>query len=483
MIQLRLVHTIFFWLFCAIVASLLTNAGIASWHLGDGFSEYLNGRDTKRLEKFATLVEEEIQRLGSVEKLRENSHAMPRLLHKFAEREGLNVHRPKPPPQSSLHGLPGEGPPPGDADAFGHRVSIYDLTGSPIAGPPIDENLAGVKKLPIRLQANDVATLRLRPILYSNHEIENRFLRSQYVWMAISSALLTLVAMIFAWLASRRWVAPLGEIHRAIETIARGQHQPKLIVSRSDEIGDVMRNVNALATTLTEMQQSRRRWIADVSHELRTPLSNLKCELEALGDGIIPLTKNSIKSLADEIDRMSGLVNDLHLLSVADRAELRCNLAPTDLNELVPKIVNIYKEKSSRNGLSIEMQSLCPSNGVVSVDGHRVEQLLVNLLENSFKYTKAPGRVSVSVRSNDNDIELVVEDTEPGVSSKEIEKVFEPLFRGETARLNRASGSGLGLAICTAIAKAHGARIFAEPSQLGGLKVGVAFSKRLKLAS
>ena len=104
-------------------------------------------------------------------------------------------------------------------------------------------------------------------------------------------------------------------------------------------------------------------------------------------------------------------------------------------------------------------------------DAVRISQLLANLLENSLRYTEVPGLVQVTARALAAAIEIRLDDTPPGVPEGDLERLFDPLYRVDPSRSRAFGGSGLGLAIAKAIAQAHGGRLRAEPSSLGGLAV------------
>jgi two-component system sensor histidine kinase BaeS len=212
--------------------------------------------------------------------------------------------------------------------------------------------------------------------------------------------------------------------------------------------------------------------MADISHELRTPLAVLRGEAEALMDGVRPLTKAAVASLHEDVLRLNALVDDLHLLAMADLQRLPCRLADCDGAELVRDTVRRFESRANAAGLTLTCDVLALHIAVLW-DPARIEQLLGNLLENSLRYTDAPGRIDVAVTVEGNELRLSVADSAPGAGVVDITRLFEPLYRADDARGRHNGGSGLGLAICEAIVQAHGGRIAAQPSILGGLLVTV----------
>jgi two-component system sensor histidine kinase BaeS len=119
-----------------------------------------------------------------------------------------------------------------------------------------------------------------------------------------------------------------------------------------------------------------------------------------------------------------------------------------------------------------------PAAPAVHWDASRIEQLLANLMENSLRYTDAPGQVRIRMAQAGAMLSVVVEDSSPGVPESQLAQLFEPLYRGDAARARQHGGSGLGLAICAAIARAHGGRMSASVSALGGLCIAVTLPQR-----
>jgi two-component system sensor histidine kinase BaeS len=118
-----------------------------------------------------------------------------------------------------------------------------------------------------------------------------------------------------------------------------------------------------------------------------------------------------------------------------------------------------------------------PEAGRAHWDAQRIEQLLSTLLENSLRYTDAPGRVALACAARGQWLEITVDDTAPGVPEPQLERLFDPLFRLEGSRSRHSGGSGLGLAIARAIAASHGGRIAARRSPLGGLGITLALPR------
>lgn len=482
--RLRLVHTLSLLLLAAVSVAVLAMGSVMAWNLRNGFTDFLAARDVERLEQFVTLVERSAEQAGGSVALSQHRLDMRTLLQEFAQREGGPADRPHPPAPRGAGGPGGpsgreappdraQEPPPAGPDGFGRRVAVYGLDGRPLLGRPLPPGAGPVLERPIRLQGELVAWARMLRVAPVPDAVETRFLRSQYLGIAAVAAALLLLALVSAWWLARHWVRPLVAIQDATSRIARGELDVRLHIERSDEIGDVVRNVNRMAEGLKRLEGSRRRWVADISHELRTPLAVLRGEIEALVDGVRPLQREAVLSLQEEVLRLGALVDDLHLLAMSDLQALPCHFTDADAVQIVQRVLQRFATRAAALGLTLSCDTAALAALPVRWDGARIEQLLGNLLENSLRYTDAPGRVLLALRRAQDHITIDIDDSAPGVPAADLPRLFEPLYRADAARSRHRGGSGLGLAICDAIVRAHGGRILAQASRLGGLRVRI----------
>ena len=484
--RLRLVHKLSLLLLSAVLLSVLAMGGVMAWNLRNGFADFLAARDIERLTQFASIVENAVAQGGGIEVLTEQRLDMRELLDRFALTQGVTPQsRPDPPRSRARSGRPEtnedeprRGPPPRRPDGFGSRVSVIDLDGEILLGRPPPPDARTHFDQAIRYGGKVIAFARLQVGDPVPDAVETRFLRSQYVGIVAVSLALVLLALACAWWLARRWVRPLLAVQVATTRIARGEFDVRLGDEldgngRQDEIGDLVRNVNQMAEGLQRLEGARRRWVADISHELRTPLAVLRGEIEALVDGVRPMHAEAMQSLKEEILKLGALVDDLHLLAMSDLQALPCQFADEDAVRIVETVVSRYSDRAASAGLSLTLETPIATSISVLWDRARIEQLLVNLLENSLRYTDAPGRIVLTLKQRGGHVILGVADSAPGVATADLSRLFEPLYRADAARSRHRGGSGLGLAICDAIVRSHGGRIQAAQSALGGLAVHI----------
>ena len=466
--RLRLVHTLSLTLLAFAGLAVLALGGLTAWNLRNGFGSYLAARDVQHLGRFAGVVEAAVAREGGLQALQQGRLDLRELLDEL-----------KPP---GLLGPthPPAGRPPAGPDRFGERVQVVGLDSRVLAGrslPPGNGGAGSLIERPVRLNGEVVARVRMRPAPLVPEGGEARFLHDQYRVIAASAAGLIALALLTAALLARRWTRPLAAVQDATQRLAQGELTVRLaagpdLAGRGDEIGDVVRNVNRMAEGLARLEGARRRWLADISHELRTPLTVLRGDIEALQDGVRPLSREAIGVLHEEVLRIGKLVDDLHLLATSDLQVLPCHFETTDAPDLLRRVVQRFEGRASAAGLRLDLQLSDPLAALaVHWDASRIEQLLANLMENSLRYTDAPGQVLIGLQQAHARVIVVVEDSSPGVADAQLRHLFEPLYRSDAARARQQGGSGLGLAICQAIALAHGGRLVASASALGGLRI------------
>ncbi len=261
--------------------------------------------------------------------------------------------------------------------------------------------------------------------------------------------------------------------------IAQGRLGTRVRVRGQDELATLARTFNHMATRLDRVESSRRAWLADVAHELRTPLAAMRAEIEALQDGVRTFDDRTALRLHRQVMRLGQLVDDLRL-SMSDTA------VPLDAAEtvrplvLVDEAVASMRERFAQAGIALETTWPLGAAPVPEVlgDTRRLHQVVMNLLENSLRYTDAGGRLRVSRAPPEDtpagELLLWFDDTAPGVDEAERPLIFERLYRCEGSRDRMLGGSGLGLAICRSVVLAHGGRIEADASPLGGLRIALA---------
>jgi len=310
----------------------------------------------------------------------------------------------------------------------------------------------------------------VKPVVVSRMQ-DKRFIQQQFKVFSIISLLVLAIATLVATLFSRRISLPLTTLAKNAQALAAGDYSRRIPVASRDEIGQLCNSFNLLGEALDAHQQSQAHWVADISHEIRTPLSVWKMQIEAMQDGIRPLNQESLALLYGKSLELSKLIDDLFELSLSDVGALSYHKDKLSIGPLLKTCIEHYQVKAQLAGLVLKDCIDSSLNVSVLADANRLQQLVSNILENSFRYTHTGGLVTVKLSADDTRVNIIIDDSAPGILAGQEDKIFNRLYRIESSRSRDTGGAGLGLAICKNIVSAHQGTITAEPSALGGLQI------------
>jgi two-component system sensor histidine kinase BaeS len=370
-------------------------------------------------------------------------------------------------------GEAGPNQPPPDPMGFAGRLSILDANDHPVIGPP---TTPGAIERVLLNHGSKIGTLRLAPIRAVSGNSEGtealRFIQNQIHTILWLAGVLLVLAILLAAMLARHFLRPVSALREVTQQLAQGQFEARAPVMNQDELSELAHHVNDMAQALQDNEARRRKMLADISHELRTPLSVMRGEIEAIQDGVRKSGPQALNSLHGEVLRLNKLIDDLHQLSMADSGHLQCRREQCDLVPLLSTIGQRYLPRAAQANLGLKLQ-LPPTGVVIDGDPDRLTQVFTNLLENSLRYTDGGGSIVLSVRTNAKRVQILVEDSAPGVATEALPRLFERLYRTDAARTRTSGGSGLGLSICQALIQAHGGQINALASPLGGVRIQI----------
>ncbi|MFO7679787.1 MAG: ATP-binding protein [Chloroflexota bacterium] len=270
------------------------------------------------------------------------------------------------------------------------------------------------------------------------------------------------LALVFGGLIAWRVVRPLRRLTAAAQGIAAGDLAQRVDISPGDEMGDLALAFNQMAERLSRAEVLRRQMTADIAHELRTPLTVIQGNIEALQDGVFPLSIEALDPILDKTALLNRLVEDLRQLTLAETGQLSLDKQPTDLHALTLQTIEAFQPAAVERSIMLEIDS--PSHlPLVQADRQRVQQVLMNLLSNALRYTPDGGTITVRLAAG-KQMRVVVQDQGPGISPDALPNVFERFYRVEQGRTRATdgSGSGLGLAVARSLVEAHGGQIGVE---------------------
>lgn len=278
-----------------------------------------------------------------------------------------------------------------------------------------------------------------------------------------------LLALASTALLARRLLRPVEELTVIAREMGGGDLSRRAVVRSRDEIGELARTFNDMADGLQRIERLRRNTVDDVAHELRTPLTNIRGQLEALQDGLLPPDRAVIDSLHQETLLLQRIVDDLQELALAEAGQLRLEPQVLALRDEVERAAQPLFAVAAPAGPALSL-AIAPDL-TVRADPVRLGQILRNLLQNAVAHTPPGGTISVAAAAAGagvdgggaaGTVEVVVRDSGSGIPAADLPLIFERFYRGDRSRARATGGAGLGLAIARQLVQAHGGTIRAE---------------------
>jgi heavy metal sensor kinase len=291
----------------------------------------------------------------------------------------------------------------------------------------------------------------------------DRLARHILVLLALGIPLVVAVAAAGGYLVARQALRPVEQIARTAEVITQHNLSERLPVARTgDELERLSIALNHMITRLDDALGNSKRFVADASHELRTPLTVIQGELENLAaDPQLPAeVRDRVGSTLEEVERLGKIVQKLFALSRLDAGEAQEEWLRLDLSALAAATSDQMLLLAEDRNIKVTRDAGEPVH--VMGDRARLKQVVVNLLDNAFKYTPPGGSVRLRVYRDAGQGVLEVADTGMGIPPEAVPLVFERFFRVDRERSAGEGGAGLGLAIVRSICAAHGGRVDVE---------------------
>ncbi|MCR8982526.1 sensor histidine kinase [Brevibacillus laterosporus] len=269
-----------------------------------------------------------------------------------------------------------------------------------------------------------------------------------------------LLAIGITWIMALLFSRPLIMMQQATKKIAIGELETRLDIHSKDEIGDLAAAINNLAADLQRYRDTRQEFFANISHELRTPITYL--------EGYAKVLKNRLYTTEEEKDRyldiiyqegvrIQHLVDDLFELAKMEEGKVSLSMEWVDLKDVVDQAVQTVSLKAKEKGLELVVHPF-ESVPLIRGDGMRMEQIVLNLLENAVRYTEK-GHIDVHLHCTSSTLSLSIEDTGIGIPEDELPYIFDRFYRVEKSRSRETGGTGLGLSIVKKLVELQGGSI------------------------
>jgi len=287
-----------------------------------------------------------------------------------------------------------------------------------------------------------------------------------------------LLAFLIVAVAMRRFILiPLEKMSTSVRQIADGDLDIQLPSSKISEIAEVQNGFDVMVDSLkksiqkqVELEAERRFVITAVAHDLRTPLFALRGYLDGLEQGIADSPEKKAKYLAvckEKSAQLDRLVEDLFTFAKTEYQEMELSEKMIDLSLVLKNSIESLSLQAQQKGISIITDHLT-SDCNIKGDAHLLERAMNNLIDNAVRHTPRNGKIFISCNREVNQVTFTIQDTGEGFSTEDLQRVFEPLYRGEASRNRSTGGAGLGLTISQRIIRQHGGELVVGNAPKGG---------------
>ncbi|MBV1758555.1 MAG: HAMP domain-containing protein [Dethiosulfatibacter sp.] len=259
---------------------------------------------------------------------------------------------------------------------------------------------------------------------------------------------------------ANRLSGPIRKTVEATKNIVDGEYG--VLINEKTEIEEIdllIKSVNQLAVSLDQQQNLRKQLTDDVSHELRTPITILQTHLEAMIEGLWQPSQERLQGCHDEVTRIGKLVNDLEKLASTKYDNLKLNKTEINLLEIIENVLKGFEVELINKDLHISIDGFCSP---IYASQDKINQVFLNLVSNSIKYSNIGGNINIKFEENDEIVSFKIQDDGIGIPESELPYIFERFYRADKSRNRMTGGSGLGLAIVKSIVEAHGGKVMVE---------------------
>ncbi|QOR67796.1 HAMP domain-containing protein [Cytobacillus suaedae] len=271
------------------------------------------------------------------------------------------------------------------------------------------------------------------------------------LYLLLIGTIVLFVVTLLSYFLANTVTKPVKKITEAAQQMASGNMTVRAEKIYDDELGKLADTMNFMASELEQLEQVKKEFIASVSHELRTPLTSIKgwgITLHSMSED--EHMKEGLEIMISESERLNGLVNDLLDFSSLSSGKVQFTFEEIQVVDLLEQVYQQMLPRSKRLFISFTMNTENPEC-ILKVDKNRIKQVLINVLDNAYKFTQQQGEIKIhSYKSGENYV-IEVEDTGHGIEAEDLAKITNKFYKGKS----KAGGSGLGLSICKEIVSQH----------------------------
>ena len=302
---------------------------------------------------------------------------------------------------------------------------------------------------PLKYNNKVIGVLRF---ITSLREVNKEIRFISYIYISIG-LLVILISGVLSYFLANTIVKPLEEVTKAAEKMASGQLSSRSTKKYDDEIGKLSDTLNSMAEELSHKDELKNEFISSVSHELRTPLTSIKGWAITLNTTDLDdkeLLRDGLDIIEKESDRLTGMVEELLDFSRFVSNKITLRVKNIDIVDVIEKVKKQLEPRAKREKINFVLEKDDDSIEIMA-DENRIKQVLINVIDNAFKFTPENGEVKITVKNKQEYVNIDVKDTGSGISKEDLPRVKEKFFKGKSSK----SQNGLGLSISDEIVKLH----------------------------
>ena len=292
---------------------------------------------------------------------------------------------------------------------------------------------------------------------------EQIFLESIHQSLYWVGAVILAIGLFASYALARSITIPLRHLSEAVRALGKGSYGKTVAVESRDEVGLLAVSFNDMSKSLAAGETLRQRFLADAAHELKTPLAIIQGNLEAMLEGVVERSDETLASLHEETLHLSRMITDLRDLSLAEAGQLKLDKQSVDIAALLTRAIHMLQPLADEKKLALKAE-LEPSLPVLAADSGRMNQVFYNILTNAIRYSAEGDVIQVSAKkaADGRSVQITIRDTGCGIAPEDLPFIFNHFYRADKSRDRRSGGSGIGLAIARQLVENHGGRIEVE---------------------
>ena len=321
------------------------------------------------------------------------------------------------------------------------------------------------------------------PMTYSNGQIigimryvtslrpADRLVRTNVLVASACGLVVMLIVAVISMVFLSSVVEPMREITAAAQQISGGSYGIQIGNHYRDEMGDMVKAINEMSLKISRSEKAQTEFISSVSHELRTPLTAITGWGETLiyDENLDEETKRGIGIILQEARRLTKMVEELLEFTRMQDGRFTLNARPIDVTAELEDSIFAYRELLKQDDMRVEYEPCDEELPLINGDPARLRQVFYNIFDNAAKYAREGKRITVSARTDGENVFMYFRDYGPGIPEDELERVKLKFYKGSS----KERGSGIGLAVCDEIIKYHGGDLTLSNAEGGGLLVTI----------